>query len=319
MNKHGGYQGTDLIDFSVNLNPTVKPESIESLYQHSFHKILDYPEIDQLGFRRFLSKRLGCEPDELMIGNGATELIYLLAQALPVNKVGIFTPTYTEYRRAFEMVGKEVVSIPLVKENNFLPDWESMPRCDLYILCNPNNPTGTLIRELDHLLAQDALILIDESFMDFVENPVDITAPNLIHLRSLTKFYGLAGLRLGYIKAGSDVIQKLKRYQLPWSVNALALELIRPLMESVDFQEQTKNWLHTERKRFRDALPQLIGGEANFFFLHAKEESFEQLKAAGFYLRQCDDFIGLGPEYLRFCIHTPENNQRLIRVLKELV
>lgn len=319
MNKHGGYRGNDLIDFSVNLNPIAKPDGWIEAFEASSRLITDYPEIDQSSFRRFLAGSLDCSEDELIIGNGATELIYLLAQSLDIETVGIFEPTYNEYRRAFELFGKTILSIPLPKENGFISSFKDLPDCDLYILCNPNNPTGTYIRDISGLIQRGALVLLDESFLDFVEDPVNITSEHVIHLRSLTKFYGLAGLRIGYLKAHPKVISQVRRFQPPWSVNAIALELMAPLMQSDTFKHQTHAWLSRERNRFRQALPGLIGGEANFFFFQAEHGTFEDLKRAGFYLRQCDDYVGLGPDYYRFCIHTPDKNIQLIETLKEIL
>lgn len=319
MNKHGGYAGDDLIDFSVNINPTPKPDGIETIYQAGYEQISHYPEIDQLSLRRFLSRRLGASPDEILVGNGATELMYLLAQALEVKTVGIFEPTYTEYRRAFELFGKQVISIPLPEANRFVPAFDDLPACDLYILCNPNNPTGTYQPNLSRLVHRDALVILDESFLDFVVKPELWFAPNIIHLRSLTKFYALAGLRLGYVLADEDIIRRMRRYQPPWSVNAIALEIIRPLMESADFRQRTNEWLKSERQVIEQALPQAIGGAANFYLIKARPDSFSRLKQRGFFLRQCDDFNGLGEDYLRFCIHTRENNLRLLEALKEIL
>lgn len=319
MNKHGGYRGDDLIDFSVNLNPTPKPREWLSRFYDTDRLITDYPEIDQASFRTFLARRLNCSPAELIIGNGATELIYLLAQSLHVTTVGIFEPTYSEYRRAFEAFGKRVVSIPLPPDTDFSPSFLDIPPCDLYILCNPNNPTGTYVRDLSGLIERQAWILIDESFVDFVERPLDFTGDNIIRLRSLTKYYGLAGLRIGYLQATRRLIDRMRRYQPPWSVNAIVLELIEPLMDSVDFRQRTRRWLSQERDRYRTALPRLIGGEANFFFFQAEAATFDVLKDRGFFLRRCEDYVGLGPDCYRFCIHTPTNNQSLIKVLKEIL
>ncbi|WP_459128789.1 threonine-phosphate decarboxylase [Guggenheimella bovis] len=309
MNFHGGSGSKDLIDFSVNVNRTKKSEHIRKIYEETFDHLHEYPSIDQADLIEALSDHYGIDKTRLIVGNGVTELMFLLARNLKLKTIGIFEPTYSEYRRAFELAGTKVVSLQYPK---IIP-------LDGYILCNPNNPTGTYEREIDALLATGKPVILDESFLDFVEDPVSFSSPNLIKLHSLTKYFGIAGLRIGFIEGEPSLIESLFKEKEPWTVNSVAEALLEPLLKDTSFHEKTKEWLREERAYLKRELPMIKGGEANFFLLESEKELFEPLKEKGIYVRPCKDFSGLAKHSIRFCIHSHENNVLLVKALKEIL
>lgn len=343
MNKHGGYFGTDVnkvVDFSVNVNPLGPSHLVIEKLKESLGDIVRYPEIDGETGRKLLSKSLDIDTREIILGNGATELIYSYAKALKPQKVLIVEPTFTEYRRALEVNGSSVYEFITDENDDFEINIDALlskiqeVKPDLVVICNPNNPTGTLTQKenlksiLDVLKKMQSYLFIDESFIDFIE---EASCKSLIReyplfiLRSMTKFYAIPGLRLGYGLGHIDLISKLNRVKEPWTLNSLALQSLPVLLEDKDYKEKTLKWFNQEKQFLFNELSKLnnlrvFKSNSNFFLCKFLRGNVGDLKKnlleQGIYIRTCNDFKGLDDKYFRIAIRTHEENLMLINKLR---
>ena len=231
-----GLRREQVLDFSVNSHPFgPSPAAVRAARAAAWDR---YPEDGAPHLRRALAARDGMTEDEVIVGNGSAELIWLLALAYlaPGSAALIVGPTFGEYARAARIAGATVHEYRASAAGDFAVDLEALTaqveacRADALFLCNPNNPTGTLVAPaaIADLAARlpDTLVVVDEAYRQFVEVP-PLTTPllaggNLVLLRSLTKDYALAGLRLGYALAPAPVGAALAAVRPPWSVNAVA-------------------------------------------------------------------------------------------------
>jgi threonine-phosphate decarboxylase len=235
-----GIRRENIIDFSASINPLGTPREVLRTIRARLHDVEHYPDPDSTELRTRLSAAFDLDPSVILCGNGCTELNYLLPRALPLRKVLIVRPTFNEYERACATAspGCAVASYPLRARNDFELDPVAVLHeaasvgADAVFLCNPNNPTGRVVErdimEEAATLAADRKIylVIDESFIEFTTaaSAVGLTRgnPYLIVLRSMTKFYALPGLRLGWGVFPARVARALNAIREPWSVNTLA-------------------------------------------------------------------------------------------------
>ena len=208
-----------IIDFSANINPLGPADDIIAALTNNLNTIVNYPDPDCTELRTVLAGYLGIDPELLLMGNGAAELIYQLVRVTGRKKALLPVPTFSEYALSVLSQGGEVIEVELEEEKGFsLPAEEIIrliPEVDLLFICSPNNPTGCLVdkKTIEHILeaasSYDVMVLIDEAFMDFVPQrslytmmPSAGRISNLAVLYSLTKFFGIPGLRLGALAAG---------------------------------------------------------------------------------------------------------------------
>ncbi len=342
MNKHGGYHGeSDVIDYSININPLGLPESIRETVMASIDDMIKYPDISGAGARKAIGEYENIDPSRLIMGNGASELIYLFARAIRPEKVLIIQPTFNEYERAFRLVGSRIEVFKLSSEDGFHMDIEYFEktlegyRPDVVVLCNPNNPTGKFLpleelKVLVDLMKQyESFLFIDESFIGFtgqssIVEHVDCT--RVFSLRSMTKYYAVPGLRIGYSISHEQVVRKLEAYKEPWTMNGLALQAVPAMIHDSTFHEQVSQWVITEHKWMYQALDKIqklhvYPSETNFFLckLHgiSGHKLNVKLESQGAHVRVCDDFIGLDEGYIRIALRLHGENSRLIELLQE--
>lgn len=336
-------QSGPVIDFSVNINPLGFPEIIRQRWMEMISGIDQYPSLEGEGITDFLAKRFGMPHKNILAGNGSTEILYLLPRALGLRKVAIITPSYHDYYRATALANAEPVIAPLSEKDSFQPLSfhrlsTLLDEADAVWLGNPNNPTGTLW-EREALLEAAARypakwLIVDEAFMSFVEGWKGTTLAfaampgNVIVIHSLTKFYGLAGLRLGGVIASRDVIEVLRRSKEPWTVNSVADAVAPLLLECEAYENETLRLITSERKRMFHALTGMEAVEvfpswANYFLLRwAKPQDLDfvlrGLLEKGLYVRDCRNFSGLESDFFRVAIRTPEENDLLLEALSAL-
>ncbi len=318
---HGGAAPAGMLDFSVNLNPLGPPDSL-SLASSAEH-LMAYPEPDSATLRRALAERHGVETEEVLVTNGACEAIELLMASLEPRRVIVLTPAFTEYEDSAKIWGHEVVTVSAREEEGFCWDFAKLTRRldlgpeDLVVLGNPANPTGVL-SELPEL---NATLLVDETFLDFVESPVSaIGRPRTLVIRSFTKLFACPGLRLGYIVGN---VAALRLRQPAWSVSRLAQVIGQALLGEKDYQQFTRQFVAQCRADLTAGLQtvpglQVFPSTANFLLLsiaHANEIA-GRLFDRGIVVRGCDNFSGLAPDtYLRVAVRKRSENQRLIEAL----
>lgn len=345
--EHGGdlvgarrrYGVEHLLDFSSNLNPLGPPPGLLLRLGRGLRSVLAYPDPHCREARRALSRWLGVRPEELLLGNGSVELLYLLCHALPFRRALVVLPTFAEYAYAVRIAGGEVRS--LSPEEGLRPTLEAILEAirevELIFLCNPNNPTGQLWtgEELGAILEEarrrGAMLVLDEAFIEFAPEGFSLVReaprrPNLLVLRSLTKSFALAGLRLGYLVARAELVERVSRWQPPWSVNALAQLAAVECAGRADHLRRTRGYLRRERRLLERALggfPELepLPSAANFLLVRLRGVSAAGLSAElarrGVLVRDCSGLPGLRGEFIRVAVRRRRENLRLISVLRE--
>ncbi len=340
--RHGGAAGgRSVLDFSASLNPLGPPPSVVRALLRELKygdQIARYPAPYGRALRERLAHAHGVGPRQVVVGNGASELIGALPRAVGARRVAIVEPTYTEYLRASLLEGAEVTHW-LPEDDTFAATPFDPEGADLVWLCNPNNPTGRLWPPgvlAPWISAHPAKVfVVDESFLPFRADEAEHSLvpalprlPNLVVVRSLTKVCALAGLRLGYAVAGPERAERLRAHLPPWSVNALAQAAGLVVLEDAEFLAETHSWLaqtrpvFLERLRASSACIEPLPSEANFVLLRLKEGTAARLARRlgerGIAVRDASNFVGLGPGYVRVAVRLDEDNRRLCDELRSL-
>lgn len=332
---------SEVIDFSANLNPLGAPAWLSQLLAASLTELAVYPDPDYTAAREAIARAEGLAPDQVRLTNGGAEAIFLAAALLAERggrRAAIVQPTFCEYARACRHYGIKVRHLAL-KTDDFDLDaasaLDAMREVDAVFLCRPNNPSGTLVeRELiERMLAEGqrygSMLIVDEAFVDFVTPDERLTAllaryDNLLLLRSMTKFYTIPGLRLGYLLGDEAAVSRIAALQLPWSINAPAAALVEPLLADRQFHERTLAWLDAERPRFEHELRALglrvVPSRANFLLLQDSGPRpmpalLTHLAHGGIMARHTHNFVGLEGAWLRVAVRSRRENQRLLEAI----
>jgi threonine-phosphate decarboxylase len=325
-----------VLDFSSSVNPLGVSKKIKAELRKHLKYLHNYPDPGAARLRKRLAQHHGIDPEMILCGNGSTELIYLVAGALRPQSVLVPAPTFSEYERACQISSKcHVASFMLDTENNFdiNPDEFAiaMQGKTLAFLCNPNNPTGGLMgREYVRDVADAAkdlgcYFVVDEAFIDFcpgasvIRDVVD--NPHLIVLRTMSNFYSLAGLRVGYGVFPRHIVDRLKEIREPWTMNNLSQRAAVAALRDKVFREETFVLMQQEKrfleKSFRKLGLEFFPSRTNFYLLKmdSADEAVRTLKTKGILLRDCSDFRGLDSTYLRVAVKSHKDNTVLVREL----
>jgi threonine-phosphate decarboxylase len=348
--KHGGNPIADLArlnlpetkikDFSVNLNPIGMPDVIAKNWSNLINGVQDYPSIDGGRITDFYTHKTGVEPEEFLAGNGSTELIYLIPRVLKLKKVLIPAPSFYDYERASILAGAEVKSCPLKPDDNFsLPDAKEIKTIindvDAIWVGRPNNPTaGMFNKDIIIDLAEkypSKYFIVDEAFIQFIDNWKDESLisckryHNLLIIHSFTKFYAIAGLRMGGVIGHRDTIGLLNKYKEPWTVNGIAEKVALLLKNCDDYERETLKYLKHERERIYNILKETDGidvypSSTNFFLCRWKktknlDDLIVYLLKNGIFIRDCRNFRGLEDNFFRFGICGVDENNNLLSLL----
>ena len=339
-----GFDPEAILDFSANLNPLGPPAEVLKLLGEHLMAIRHYPEPRGGRLRKALASIHRVPPTGAVVGNGAAELIYLVARILAPKTALIPGPTFSQYERAVAAAGGKADYFPLDPGSDFaLPTGRLAARLrearyDLLVLCNPNNPTGTMLppEEVEFLIRQakraGTLVLLDESFLEFTEQG-DPDArrcsdwpENLFVLRSFTKMYALPGLRLGYGVGPERLIEKVEAARDPWSVNALAQWAGLRCLEESEHVQKTRRVVREYREALRRSLSLLPGvkpypSAANFILCDLKASGLtapevrDRAARCGVLIRDCSNFPCLDDYHIRVAVRLPEENRRLVEAL----
>ncbi len=325
-----------VLDFSVNCNPFGPPPNIleEALCNAS---IDSYPDSESTELRQVLAAKLNISPGNLLIGSGSTELIRLITTAYfsPEDSVLIPQPTYGEYEIACQLVDAQVVKQSALTEINFQLNIKKTAELMKkfkpkgIFLCNPNNPTGQYLakEDVEEILsiARESLVILDEAYIAFTENAwrsLDLLkSDNLVILRSMTKDYGLAGLRLGFAIADQSIISTLKLVRPPWNVTAVAQKAGILALKADVYIEECGNKIQEAKTFLTEELARIglsvIPSQTNFFLVKVNSAAqFRQvLLKKGILVRDCTSF-GL-PDYIRLAPRTLPECQKLISAIIE--
>jgi histidinol-phosphate aminotransferase len=329
-----GLDPAAVLDFSSNINAYGPSPAVRDAVART--PLDRYPDDGALALRAALSEHLGVSSSRILVGNGSAELIWLVVLAFlrPLDRVLILGPTFAEYERIAALMGAHVQSLLAKEENNFaLSPSEILAAIDawqprLVFLCNPNNPTGTLLGNLDMAFCAirfaNTIFIVDESYSSFVPRLGSTAArrDNVLALRSMTKDYALAGLRLGYAVGAEEVIAALTRVRPPWSVNAVAQTAGLAALRDQEYLRRSLESLAASKDKLMAALAELgmqvLPSAAPFFLVRVRNGGAVRraLLHKGILVRDCASF-GLA-EYIRICTRRPEENTRLVTALREV-
>ncbi|MBW4651326.1 MAG: threonine-phosphate decarboxylase CobD [Kastovskya adunca ATA6-11-RM4] len=327
-----------ILDFSASINPLGPPKRAIAAIAEALGTLSAYPDPNYHALRDSLSQlHPSIPPEWILPGNGSAELLTWAGRELSVlEKTYVVTPAFSDYRRALQAFNGNIIGCPLdLSVENLNCPFITPPRLEAdqgsgLLLNNPHNPTGQLFdREaIVPYLEQFALVVVDEAFMDFLPPgreqsliPLIQDYPNLVILRSLTKFYSLPGLRLGYAVAHPERLQRWQQWRDPWSVNTLAAVAARAVVDDTAFQQQTWDWLAPTRSQLFQGLAALPGlqplpGSANFLLVQTEYPSSQLqrqlLTHDQVLIRDCLSFPELGDRYFRVAVRTMAENQRLL-------
>jgi len=333
-----------IIDFSSNINPLGFPKAIHRIIPKELNKIVCYPDSQSALLKGKISKKLGLDEKNILVGNGSTELIYLIPRVFKPKRALIPVPTFIEYEKSLLSVNCELRYLHLKAEQKFKLNIEetvsSLKKGEILYVCNPNNPTGILLsnNEVRSLVARaekkGVMVVVDEAFMDFCEDNSVIDEvnkrENLIVIRSLTKFFAIPGLRLGYLVASQRLVHKMSEFKEPWSVNILSQKAGEACFDDDIFALRTKRFIAKERTYLISELSKIKGlkvydSSTNYLLLKivkpglSSGKLYEGLARQGLLIRDCRSFKGLGNNYIRVAVKRRKENTLLITHLTNIV
>ncbi len=329
---------SDFIDFSANINPLGFPEWLRPLISSELENIVYYPDPENLELTEAIAACYQIGEKNILAGNGTSELLYNLLRQVRCKRVVLPVPCYIDYHDSARLAGHTVVNFPLKPTEKFelnLEEFNNILRDgDLTIIGCPNNPTGCLpnIEKLKKyiLQRQNITFVLDEAFAGFVEDFKSFAgmAENIITLNSLTKFFAIPGLRLGFLTASSALIKRLKDASSPWSVNYFAQKAgVRALADKA-YKEESLGFLVKNKKNFYQALCgfaelEVFDSVANFFLVRLKAEcTADQLKKKlidqRIVIRSCSNYEGLDDSYFRIAVRRPEENEQFLQALHKV-
>lgn len=340
-----GIRKEDIISFSANVNPLgVSPCLREAISEH-IDAITSYPDREYTSLRKCMAAYCGCDYEDILVGNGSTELISLFIQIEHPKKAVILGPTYSEYEREITLEGGTTHYYPLREANDFQMDVSDFishlnDSIDLIIMCNPNNPTSTCITKkqmreiLDSCKEHGIYVMVDETYVEFAPDIQNVSSVqltndynNLVILRGTSKFFATPGLRLGYAITGNhDLIHEINSRKNPWAINSLAVVAGETMFCDTNYIEATRSLIFEERERMYELFSSSPRYKAykpygNFMLLKILDETlssevlFDRAIRERMMIRDCSTFPFLDNHYIRFCFMNPEDNTRLANCL----
>lgn len=330
-----------IVDFSASINPLGPPPSAIAAIQASLDQLVHYPDPNYPELTQALADAHQVSPDWVLPGNGSAELLTWACRELAIlDSVHLITPAFGDYLRALKAFEASVQSWPLALDEPLADKLPVAPVSSAsagLLLNNPHNPTGRLwtADTIEPWLKQFALVVVDEAFMDFLwpdqqQSLIDRIEryPNLVILRSLTKFYSLPGLRLGYAIGHPDRLRRWQQWRDPWSVNVLAAAAAVAALGDTEFQQQTWAWLPEARSTLLAGLIAVPGlspfpGAANYVLVRSDQSVVQiqrqLLQRHHVLIRDCMSFAELGDRFFRIAVRTPSENQQLLVGLTDVM
>lgn len=347
-----------ILDYSSNINPYGLPENLKKEIFEKLFVLERYPDPDYIELREKIAEKNNLNIENIIVGNGATEIIFLFMKILSPKKVLIVSPTFGEYERAIKAStlandSLEINYFELKETENFVLNVKNLEtelenNYDLLILCNPNNPTGQFLKlkKLEEILKiceqKNTKLFIDEAFVEFVEdweNESIINSKenkeNLFVIRAFTKFFAIPGLRLGYgICFNNNLLKKMLEKKEPWSVNNIADLAGKTVLDDENYIQKTKEWIKDQKKYMYENLNKIEGlraykTEVNFILLKIEDNLLEKgldvknlrkkMLEKGILIRDASNFIYLDKHYFRLAIKDKLNNEKVIETLTSIL
>lgn len=353
----------EVVDFSANINPLGPSQRGLDALNAQLRYISHYPDATNDDVLNAIADTYGMDKHQIIVGNGAAELLYAICRLPGYTGAFVPAPGFSEYKEALEASkipvrdifyrpreddnGKPYFEVPYLALETFAAELKGQDGCIIVFLGNPNNPDGTLL-DKDHIrtvasMLKDAnsLLVIDESFIDFVgndplqDNEHSIRSlvnefDNIIVVHSFTKFYAVPGLRIGAAFTNETLITQLQQYIPSWSVNTLAQAYTKAALNDVDYIKRTKQELNEERAFMYNALDAIEGitvypPSANFMLFQVNQEGItanyinEELKKYNMIVRNCDSYVGLTNHWVRIAIKGHDTNIKLVDKLTDIL
>jgi len=350
--RHGGdiyresFSQGEWLDFSANINPLGLSDKTRRCLMEHIDDLVHYPDPEARELKEAIANHYGLPQEEIVLGNGAAELLYLFFGMMKFSKMLLPQPAFSDYERAALAAGSHVEYVFMNPEEGFPFPQEKLcalgDSVDCIVVGNPNNPTGTLTaaevleKTLDHLHG-NTWLLVDESFMEFREDAEKYTLrhlvekyPRLFVVQSLTKFYALPGLRLGFGVARPDIVKRMEEGKDVWNVNLLAQKAGVAALSDTDYQRNTLWWLWEEQAYIVEALHCIPGlkifpPSVNFVLADVRGTGMEaayilsEMKKRGILLRDCSNYPSLNENYIRMAIRSHGENLRLMEAWREIM
>jgi len=332
-----GIPADSIIKVASNENPFGPSPLALAAMQKALPLVNLYPDGNAFYLKQKLAAKLRVEPSHLILGNGSNEIIQFVAQALltPGTNIVVSEYCFAIYPIVAKMLGARVITVPAREYGHDLPAMLRAITTETRIVfvANPNNPTGTMVtrEDLIHFVNEvpdDVLLVLDEAYIEFLEDPVDLiplirngNRPNLILMRTFSKIYGLAGLRIGYGIASPDLIATLEKIRQPFNANLLAQIGALAALDDEEHIQKTRsnnlNGLAFFARAFRDLKLEFVPSYANFILVKVEKGQpvFEAMQKLGVITRPMGGY--LLPEWIRISVGTPKENTRCLAALKQ--
>lgn len=342
--KYGLKEG-EILDYSANINPFGIPNVLKATIISNIDVIENYPDPDYRDLIWSIAKYNNIDKDYVLPGNGATEIIFQIIQALEPKRTLLLAPTFLEYERALKRVGSDIKYHFLDESNYFKVDKKDFLKelthdIDFIILCNPNNPTGQIVERevlveiLIECRTKGINLMIDEAFIEFLDDEganslIDYLDdfPNLFIVRALTKFFAIPGLRLGYgLMSNGEIKEIILSRKEPWTINCFASMSAEVLLKDNEYIRKSKEFFKIERAYMYEKLRgfkalSVYRPQANYIFFSMIDETInlkEELINRKILIRECDNYVNLDKSYFRVAIKDRESNEKLIGALSEV-
>ena len=338
-----------MLEFSGPINYLGPPQSAIEAVKLNARLIKFYPDPNPVEFKEEIARYVGhgVQEENILLGNGSIELIYMIAESLPKgHKALIPVPSFSEYEKATLRLGGEPAFVQLPE--NFALETEKIKKAitdetKILCICNPHSPSGTLYNKkqllelVEFCNTKDVIVSVDENYIEFADKSLENTLAaavkdyeNLFVIRSVTKFYGMAGLRFGYALAATNLIDKLETVRQPWSINGLACQVTTAALNDTQFIENTKVTIAKNRENLAKALGEIEGlhvypSVTNFLLVKIKNRKItstmlkELLSKEHILIRDCCTFMGMDDSFFRVTVRSQKDNLILVEKIKQAI
>ena len=345
-----GISKESIISFSANVNPLgLSPKLCEGL-KNCLDVITTYPDREYTELRKTIGTYCNADYENILVGNGSTELISAVIKLKNPKTACLISPTYSEYEREISLSGGRCVYFQLKPEDAFALHTEALfsllseTGAELLVLCNPNNPTSTALHTdtlteiLNFCKEHQIFVMIDETYVEFAADYASVTAipllsrfDNFIILRGISKFFASPGLRLGYGLTGNrTLVKEINETKNPWTINSLAEAAGKILFTDTNYINHTKELIFSERERVCKELLTIPGlkvyePSANFVLVEIEKGNadadilFDEAIRRCLMIRNCSTFEGLNNKFFRLCFMMPEDNNKLLDCIRKVM
>ena len=340
---HGGINSikskkNGIIDYSSNINPLGCHPGVKKYLKKQMDLLSIYPDSDSVDLKKNLEWYTKIPEKQIVVGNGATEIIYNFSKAFLNKKTPVLIPipTFSEYEAAAKLQNCNISFFKTMNLNeNFDEFLSKIPKKGCVFVCNPNNPTGVLlskqkIKKIIQISSKKStLVFVDECFIELSDPKQSVIKEirkfeNLFVLRSLTKSFGLAGIRIGYGLGNKKIVDILNNIKIPWNVSGIAQKAANAALCYHDYLDKSSKMIEKEKIYLKKSISKIEGfscynTDTNFILIKTKIKSNvlqKKLLRKRILIRDCNSFRGLNENYIRIAVKTPKENKKLIKALE---